>query len=113
MSTLDNAGYISLFLKTANDHLKTIRTVLAKIEDSNEKTNLIQEVYRNSHSLKGSSSVMGFTELANFSDKLAQLTHPENNFLSHFERNIAKAKKITDEIQRYISSIDTKSLAER
>lgn len=74
MSPLNNSEYLDLFLEEARDHLQNINDGLLKIEENNDDIDMINEVFRSAHTIKGMSATMGF-------ERTAELTHKMENLL--------------------------------
>ncbi len=65
---LDTSDYLKLFLEEAEDQLDGLEQGLVKLESGEGDTELVSELFRASHTLKGASATMGFEELT-------ELTH--------------------------------------
>ncbi len=54
---------LSYFIEEARDHLTTIEQVLLSLRDSMHDTELINELFRAAHSIKGGSAMLGLTSI--------------------------------------------------
>lgn len=68
-----------LFKDEAKDLLCTLEETLMQLEDDLRNKELINEVFRIMHSLKGSGAMFGYTNLSNFTHNLETLYHKIRN----------------------------------
>lgn len=66
--------YIDIFIEESNEHLQSMNQCLLKLENEPENIELLNEIFRVSHTLKGMSATMGF-------EKMSKLTHEMENLL--------------------------------
>lgn len=71
---LDLNELLPIFYEEAAEHLVTMEESLLKLEQSPENAELIDTIFRDAHSIKGCSSLVGFHEITNF-------THGMENML--------------------------------
>jgi two-component system chemotaxis sensor kinase CheA len=71
---MDTNEYRDLFLAEAREYLQGLNTALLELEHSPSDRELLQEMFRAAHSLKGMSATMGYQQLAS-------LTHEMENVL--------------------------------
>src|SRR5688572_27816529 len=74
-----NSEYIEIFLAEALDDFTEINNLLTRLEKTPDDINTIQALFRITHTLKGNSSGLGYT-------KIADLTHTLEDFFG-FVRN--------------------------
>ncbi|MDO8270091.1 MAG: Hpt domain-containing protein [Candidatus Levybacteria bacterium] len=98
MPTPDISDYNELFLRTAKDHVKALEELVLKLEATGPTPKITEEIFRQAHSLKGSSSVMGFKKITDLCTQIDQTIHPGDG-KDRFE------KKQTAEISRCIVEI--------
>ncbi|NOT61029.1 MAG: response regulator, partial [Acidobacteria bacterium] len=67
------AELLEIFLPEAEEHLAVITTSLPKLASQPDNKNLLQEIRRSSHSLKGSSAVVGFQGITKLSHRMEDL----------------------------------------
>ncbi len=97
MPTPDLSTYNELFFKTADEHLNAIRAQVIKLSGgiNNE---ILSEIYRRVHSLKGSSSVMGYSEISDLCSEML-------DFLSEdFSSDVERLKNKTDEFANVLEN---------
>lgn len=61
---IDTSKFKDLFLSEAEDHLQRLNDKLLALEKSPKEPELLNELMRSSHTLKGSSATMGYTSMA-------------------------------------------------
>jgi len=70
---------LKIFLEEVEEHLQTLEEDLVKLEKEEENPDLLQEIFRASHTLKGSSATIGHHRMAN-------LTHAMENILDKLRK---------------------------
>jgi chemosensory pili system protein ChpA (sensor histidine kinase/response regulator) len=65
--SIDKSGIIDFFLIEAGEHLQNLNTGLLSLEKSPSDMDLIDELFRAAHTLKGSASMMGFQGVSDVS----------------------------------------------
>ncbi|MDR1621974.1 MAG: Hpt domain-containing protein, partial [Synergistaceae bacterium] len=68
MSEMDMSQYLGAFLDEAGDNLQRLDDLLLTLEKDSTNLDVINEIFRSAHTLKGMSATMGF-------EKMAGLTH--------------------------------------
>lgn len=76
---MDMSQYLEIFIEESKEHLQHMNGILLELEKTPEDLNLINEIFRIAHTIKGMSGTMGYT-------KVATLTHEMENVL-HLVRN--------------------------
>lgn len=71
---------MKLFLEEADEHIQTLEEDLVKLEKDDNRTELLQSIFRASHTLKGSSATLGH-------QRMAQLTHAMENILDKLRKD--------------------------
>jgi len=72
VNTLDVNQYLDIFLDESREHLQTCNEKLLELEKNPTDLQLVNDIFRAAHTLKGMSATMGF-------DDMAQLTHHLEN----------------------------------
>ncbi|BBP89388.1 hypothetical protein BsIDN1_30060 [Bacillus safensis] len=72
MNTLDVNQYLDIFLDESREHLQTCMKKLLDLEKNPTDLQLVNDIFRAAHTLKGMSATMGF-------DDMAHLTHHLEN----------------------------------
>ncbi|KNZ69197.1 CheA signal transduction histidine kinase [Thermincola ferriacetica] len=71
---------LKLFLEEAEEHMQTLEDDLVRLEKEADNEELLQEIFRASHTLKGSSATIGHK-------RMAELTHAMENVLDKLRKN--------------------------
>jgi two-component system chemotaxis sensor kinase CheA len=85
---MDMSQYLEIFIEESKEHLQHMNSILLTLENSPDDLNLLNEIFRIAHTIKGMSGTMGF-------NKVASLTHEMENVL-HLVRN--KEVEVTEGI---------------
>ncbi len=76
----DLEQYLDMFLDESKEHLQNLNQNLLELENNSSNTEIVNEIFRIAHTLKGMSSTMGF-------EKMAKLTHKMENILDDIRSN--------------------------
>jgi two-component system chemotaxis sensor kinase CheA len=98
---MDMSQYMGMFSDEAYEHLQTMNQSLLELENDPSNTDVLGEIFRSAHTLKGMSATMGF-------NKIAELTHEMENLLDKLRKSEMKAT--TGIIDILFSSFDTLQL---
>ena len=79
--------YLTMFIDESREHLQTMNENLLELENNPDDIDIVHNIFRSAHTLKGMSATMGFEDLAS-------LTHEMENVLD-LVRN-GKLKMDTD-----------------
>ncbi|WP_078380877.1 chemotaxis protein CheA [Sutcliffiella halmapala] len=71
---MELSQYLDIFLEESKEHLETINNQLVELERNPENIEIVNEIFRSAHTLKGMSATMGYEDLAS-------LTHQMENVL--------------------------------
>ncbi len=85
---MDMSQYLEVFIDESREHLQEMNEILLKLEQDFSDIDLLNDIFRVAHTIKGMSGTMGFT-------KVASLTHEMENVL-HICRS--KELKVDDVI---------------
>ncbi len=76
---MDMSQYLEVFIDESKEHLQEMNEILLNLEKDFSNVDLLNDIFRVAHTIKGMSGTMGF-------DKVASLTHEMENVL-HICRN--------------------------
>lgn len=97
----DNNIYRTLFFEESDDHLQQLNDNVLALENNPSDLDLLNEIFRSAHTLKGMSATMGY-------DVMTELTHKMENILEEFKTG---AIQITsDYISLIFSCLDRLSI---
>ena len=103
----DLEQYLDMFLDESKEHLENLNQNLLELENNTSNSEIINEIFRIAHTLKGMSSTMGFM-------KMASLTHKMENVLDDIRCGKLKINTIIidllfeglDILDEYIKNIE-------
>lgn len=75
--------YLEIFIQEAKEQLEIITQSLLELEKNPENQEVINEIFRAAHTLKGSSGMMGFTEIQ-------ELTHKMEDVFDSIRKGLTK-----------------------
>ncbi|OEH91281.1 chemotaxis protein CheA [Bacillus solimangrovi] len=67
---MENQQYLEVFIDESKEHLQTVNDQLLLLENNPEDMDIVNEIFRSAHTLKGMSATMGFEDLANLTHKM-------------------------------------------
>ena len=99
--------YIDIFLDESKEHMENLNSNLLELENSPSNKEIVNEIFRIAHTLKGMSATMGF-------EKLAELTHKMENVLDEIrsgkmdiDTNIIDTLfEVLDKLDSFIKNIE-------
>ncbi|MCB1186441.1 chemotaxis protein CheW [bacterium] len=87
----DLSQYMDMFAAESREHLQSLNQSLLKFEQDTEDIDIVNEIFRSAHTLKGMSATMGFNDVA-------ELTHNMENLLTPVRQSEMKATDETIEL---------------
>jgi two-component system chemotaxis sensor kinase CheA len=97
---LETNQYLSMFIDESKDHLQALNENLLKLENSPNNINIVQDIFRSAHTLKGMSATMGFEDIA-------ALTHEMENVLDLLRNQKLKMNSfIFDSLFKSLDSLE-------
>ncbi len=105
---MDMSQYLQIFIEEANEHVQSLNQCLLQIEKDPEDKDVLNEIFRVAHTLKGMAGTMGFT-------KMTKLTHDMENVLHAIRNDEIKVTsglvdvlfKCLDALENYVNSVIT------
>ena len=70
---MDLAAFTSKFVEEARDRLKSLGNALVRLEEQPQSPAIINDIFRDAHSLKGSAQMLGFTDISEIAHQLEEL----------------------------------------
>ena len=87
---MDTSQYLSMFLDESMDNLQTLNEALLNLEQNPNDIEMLNQIFRVAHTIKGMAATMGFTAMA-------ELTHKMEDVLSNFrEGKLEVSEKLVD-----------------
>jgi len=97
---MDTNDYIEVFLDESNEHLQSMNDHLLELEKNPEDLEIVNEIFRSAHTLKGMAGTMAF-------DDIASLTHKmENVFDKIRNQALEVSEDVIDIIFEAIESLE-------
>lgn len=91
---METNQYMEMFLEESREHLDSLDDGLMTLEKDPEELSILNDIFRNAHTLKGMSATMGYT-------KIAELTHDMENILDALRKEqMAVTEDIVDTLLR-------------
>jgi two-component system, chemotaxis family, sensor kinase CheA len=103
---MDMSQYLQIFIEESNEHVQSLNQCLLQIEKDPGDKNVLNEIFRVAHTIKGMAGTMGFT-------KMTKLTHDMENVLHAIRSDEIKVTsdlvdvlfKCLDALENYVSSV--------
>jgi two-component system chemotaxis sensor kinase CheA len=96
---MDVSSYMDVFLAESREHLQNLNQSLLDLESNPQKSSVLSELFRSSHTLKGMAATMGFNQLAH-------LTHEMENILSDLrEQKMSVTEAVVDVLFKCLDSL--------
>ena len=96
---MDNQ-YMDMFLDESHEHLQSLNEGLLRLEENMEEISVVNDIFRNAHTLKGMSATMGFA-------KIAELTHEMEDVLDLVRKEELKLNEdIIDTLFKCLDSLE-------
>ena len=103
---MDVGQYLDIFIDEANEHIQALSDNIMILEKEPENKDVINEIFRAAHSLKGMAGTMGFK-------KMQHLTHDMENVFSEIRNDTIKVNSnlidilfdCLDAIEAYVDTI--------
>ena len=102
---METNQYMDMFLDESHEHLQSLNDGLLGLEDNAEDLSILNEIFRNAHTLKGMSATMGY-------NKIAELTHEMEDVLDMLRKEQLKINSdIIDTLFKCVDSLTPKILS--
>ena len=97
---METNQYMEMFLDESHEHLQSLNDGLLGLEDNAEDLSVLNEIFRNAHTLKGMSATMGY-------NKIAELTHEMEDVLDALRKEQIKVREdIIDTLFKCVDSLE-------
>ena len=97
---METNQYMEMFLDESHEHLQSLNDGLLGLENNAEDLSILNEIFRNAHTLKGMSATMGY-------NKIAELTHEMEDVLDALRKEQLKINEdITDTLFKCVDSLE-------
>ncbi len=97
---MDVSQYLEMFIEESKEHLQNLNESLLEMEKSPENKDLVNEIFRVAHTLKGMAATMGFK-------RMTVLTHDMENVLSEIRNgNIGTSAELLDVLFQCLDALE-------
>ena len=97
---MDTNQYMDMFLDESHEHLQSLNEGLLSLEENTDDVSVVNEIFRNAHTLKGMSATMGY-------NKIAELTHEMEDVLDLIRKEQLKLNEdIIDTLFKCLDSLE-------
>lgn len=103
---MDMTQYLDVFLEESGEHLQKLNQSLLELEESPENREILDEIFRSAHTLKGMSATMGYTDIAELTHEMENVLHKlRNGELNNSEQIMDLLFKCVDTLENMVSDI--------
>lgn len=103
---MDMSQYLEIFIEESNEHLQHMNEVLLELENNMDDLNLLNEIFRIAHTIKGMSGTMGYTRTANLTHEMENVLHlVRNKEIPVTESIINILFECFDALEEYINTL--------
>src|SRR5690606_557714 len=78
---MDVSQYLNVFMDECQEHLQSLNQSLLALEQDPDNMEILNQIFRAAHTLKGASATMGFNKMSN-------VTHAMEDVLSMLRQNV-------------------------
>lgn len=97
---MDISQYLEIFIEESKEHLQSLNESLLELEKNTDNVELINEVFRVAHTLKGMAATMGYK-------RMQKLTHDMENVLSEIRNgNIVVTAELLDILFQCLDALE-------
>jgi len=104
---MDMSQYLDIFMEESKEHLQNMNEILMILENSPEDLNLLNEIFRIAHTLKGMSGTMGYNNILNLTHEMENVLDDIRKGKIHINASVIDILfECFDELERYIDQIE-------
>ena len=104
---MDVSQYLEIFIDETKEHVQNLNSQILELEQNPENADVVNEIFRAAHSLKGMAGTMGFK-------RMQTLTHDMENVFSEVRNGSIKVNasiidvvfQCLDALEEYLANID-------
>ncbi|GAB4072991.1 chemotaxis protein CheA [Barrientosiimonas marina] len=97
---MDTTDYLDMFLDESDEHLQSINNHLLELEKNPEDLEVVQEIFRSAHTLKGMAGSMEFKDIQSLTHKM------ENVFDQIRNQSLAVTEDVMDVIFEAVEALE-------
>lgn len=103
---MDMTQYLNVFLEESGEHLQKLNESLLELEGSPNSKEILNEIFRSAHTLKGMSATMGYTDVAELTHEMENVLHKlRSGELNNSEQIVDVLFKSVDTLESMIADI--------
>lgn len=103
---MEMSQYMEVFIEESREHLQSLNENLLKLEENPENMELVSDIFRSAHTLKGMSATMGFEDMANLTHQMENVLDGVRNGRFTFTSDLLDIIFLaTDYLENMVSSI--------
>ncbi|HAN10589.1 MAG TPA: chemotaxis protein CheA [Clostridiales bacterium] len=97
---MDVSQYLQIFIEESREHLQNLNDNLLQLENNPENMNILNEIFRAAHTLKGMSGTMGY-------NNMQKLTHTMESVLAEIRTgNVSVNSKLVDVLFKSLDALE-------
>ncbi|MBU8789176.1 chemotaxis protein CheA [Oceanobacillus caeni] len=77
---METDQYLDMFLDESREHLQTVNDHILELEKQPDNIDLVNEIFRSAHTLKGMAATMGFEDIASLTHKMENVLDGIRNY---------------------------------
>lgn len=105
---MDNNEYLGVFLDESHEHLQSLNENVLLLEKDRSDKDIINEIFRSAHTLKGMAGTMGFSKMSNVTHKMENvLDLIRNGKLEASEQIIDAIFECLDVLEAIVENIES------
>lgn len=103
---MDMNQYLDIFIEEAREHLQQLNVSLLELEKDNRNKEVLNEVFRVAHTLKGMSGTMGFSKMQTLTHRMEDVLDALRNDRFIADSNMVDVLfKCLDALEIYVNTI--------
>jgi len=103
---MDMNQYLDIFIEESREHLQQLNISLLELEKDNKNKEVLNEVFRVAHTLKGMSGTMGFTKMQTLTHRMEDVLDALRNDRFFADSNMVDVLfKCLDALETYVNTI--------
>ncbi|NLM04541.1 MAG: chemotaxis protein CheA [Clostridiales bacterium] len=104
---MDMNQYLDIFMEESKEHLQNMNEILMVLENTPNNLDLLNEIFRIAHTLKGMSGTMGFNNILNLTHEMENVLDDIRHGKMEITENVIDILfECFDELERYIYKIE-------
>ncbi|ACL76373.1 chemotaxis protein CheA [Ruminiclostridium cellulolyticum] len=103
---MDMSQYLQIFIEEAKEHVQSLNECLLQIEKDPEGKDVLNEIFRVAHTLKGMAGTMGYTKMTKLTHVMENVLHAIRNDEINITSDLVDVLfKCLDALENYVKSV--------